>query len=120
MKTSRNDIERDRKQTMCFESSTIGYSTYKLRYGDLFMYKETYTDGTSKWRLAKCHGRIRPNYKTSGRRDWLILAQAMSDNATFTYERWIGSEDVMEITPKEKANKHILAFFQEQEELNYS
>ncbi len=113
METSRQDIERDKKQTHLPESSTLGYSSYKLRYGDLFLYKEHYTDGSHGNRQAKCHGRIRPDHKTSGRREWLILAQAANDMMSFTYERWIDPEDVIETCPKDKANAHILAFFEE-------
>lgn len=118
MKTSRSDIKRDRRQTICPNSSTLGYSGRKLRYGDLFVYREHYIVGGSGLRLAKCHGRVMPLGKIdeSDKLQWFILAQAASNNMQFTYERWVEPEDVEEVLPGRHANKHILAFFEEGEE----
>ena len=118
MKTSRTDVERNKRQSKCFGSTLIGHSTYILKCGDLFLYKERYTDGTEGTRLAKCHGRVRPDHNdaVSDGREWRILAQAASDDMTFTYERWVDPKDVIQITPKNHANKNVIAFFEETED----
>jgi hypothetical protein len=83
-----------------------------LNYGDLFTYTEHYTDGTTGKRLALCHGRIRENANNTGTRDWMILAQAANDLMTFTYERWIAIEDVIETCGKDAADVNIVKFFE--------
>jgi hypothetical protein len=111
MKTSRADIIRNKRQVKVLNSSLIGHSTNILRYGDHFLYKEYYQDKTFHYRLAKCHGQIKPVY--NGR--WLILAQSADWTMTFSYERWIEPNDVIETIPKGKVNSHIEAFFLEKE-----
>jgi len=109
MKTSRMDIEKNKRQIKCFNSTSIGYSTYILTYNDLFSYKETYEDGTFTYRLACCKGQVKP----ANGKEWLILCQASNDMKTFTYERWVKPCNVVEILPKENANQNILKFFDE-------
>ncbi len=118
MKTCRKDIKRDNRETKCLKATLLGYSTYTLKPGDLFSYRESYTDGTSGTRFAKCHGRVRPLNKIdpTDKDQWLILAQAASDMLNFTYERWIDPEDVIEICPMDHASKDILNFFSDKEE----
>lgn len=118
MKTSRTDVERNKQQTLCPNSTSLGYSRWKLRYGHLFLYKEHYTDGTHGVRLAKCHGRIRPDYRTSGKIDWFILAQVTNRMMGSTYERWIKPEDVIETRPPERCDKNILKYFEEREKID--
>lgn len=48
MKTSRKDVTRNKRQVKCFNSTLIGYSTYTLKYGDLFLYKEYLAGGRNK------------------------------------------------------------------------
>lgn len=111
MKTSRTDIDRDKRQTICKDSSILGYSSVVLRCGDLFVYREDYTNGTSQYRLAKCHGRIKGQNESK----WQILAQAASTSMQYTYERWIDPGDVTETIPQAHVNEHIAAFFIERE-----
>ena len=120
MRTMRSDVEINKRQTLLPHVSNIGYSSWKLRYGDLFRYKEHYTDKTFCYRLAKCHGQIKPVNKidSTDKIQWFILAQAASDMMDSTYERWIDPLDVVETLPSKYANKHILEFFIEQEQLN--
>lgn len=113
MKTMRTDVKRDKQQTRCLNSSTLGYSTWKLRCGDLFVYIEHYQDGSTGTRLAKYHGRIKP----TDAQEWFILAQAASDNMQFTYERWIDPKNVLETVPKARTNEHIARFFEEKEKM---
>ena len=119
MKTRRNDVITNRRQSLCFNSISTGYSTYKLRKGDLFLYTEHYSDGTTCPRLGKCHGQIRPieylEEDTRPYKDYYILTQTASSNTQFSYERWIDPNDVVEIIPAAHANKHILAFFEDTE-----
>ena len=119
METSRKDIQRNKQQTICPNSSLIGYSTNKLRYGDLFAYREQSLDGGYVYYFAKCQGRVKPNTQISDSDSigWHILAQTSNTQGvpSFTYERWVLPEDVVSIEPKEHANKHILAYFEERE-----
>jgi hypothetical protein len=108
METHRKDVKRNRRQTICPNSSWLGYSSSKLKYGDLFMYYEYYEDKTTGTRIGKCHGRIKPIAENKS----YILSQSISTNLQFSYERWVDPKDVIEIIPKEKANKNILAFFE--------
>ncbi len=116
MKTQRNDVVRDKRKTFCRNSSFLGYSSYTLKYGDFFIYKEQYEDGRYGLRTAKYHGRIRP--KSEGK--WLILAQSISTMLNHTYERWIDPDDVIETCRKEYMNQHIKDMFEEQERINLS
>ena len=115
MKTSRKDIERNKQQVICINSSWLGYSSNKLRHGDLFTYREVYANGTFSTRLAKCHGQVKPLNRL-GSTDavgWQILAQVSNHEMTNTYERWVPPDEVMVVTPKAHANLHILAYFEE-------
>ncbi len=108
MKTSRSDVKRDNKDTKCFEATLLGHSTYTLRKGDFFRYKEdrTFT------RLARCHGRVKPlNVAGKEKKIWFVLAQAVDDMLTFTYELWIDPKDIMEVVPIEHADENIIEFF---------
>lgn len=114
-KTARTDIDRNQQKTICPNSSMLGYSTRKLRCGDLFLYTKRYTRGATGTRLAKCHGRVKP-YDADDK--WMILAQTASDNMQFTYERWVEPEDVIEIVTKDRTNIHVMRFFEEKEDSN--
>ena len=113
MVTSRNDIERDKKQvTLPYsERLSMGYSRCTLKFGDCFLYKE---HGTKSECLARSHGRIRPH----GSRKWFILAQRANTMMSFTCERWVSPKDVIEIRPEKHCKKSILDFFDGQIELN--
>ena len=116
MKTSRKDVERNKKQVNCPESSYIGYSSTKLRHGDCFLYIENTTTGTFHYRLAKCHGQIKPLAnleKDDPTPQWYILAQSADWTMRYTYERWIDPKDVTEIIPKDRINEHIERFFED-------
>lgn len=119
METMRKDVERNKRQTLVKNSSLLGYSTNMLRYGDMFRYKETYTNGSFSYRNALCHGRIRPLNKINetDKIQWYILAQTVSENMQFTYERWVSPEKVVETVPKDKINQHIKDFFTEKEDI---
>ncbi len=106
MKTSRTDITLNKKVVVCKNSTFIGYSSSKLKYGDFF----TCTDYPGQ--LCKCHGQVKPNDTD----EWVILAQVASSDTQFTYERWIKPESVLKTLPAEKANQNIAAFFIESEE----
>lgn len=118
MKTSRQDIEKNKRKIFCENSTLIGYSSHTLKYGDLFLYWEYCTDGTKGKRLAKCHGQVRPLNKidSTDKLQWFILTQAADHTMKFSYERWIEPKDVIEVIPKDRANKHILIFFEETED----
>lgn len=118
MKTSRTDIKRDKRDTrLDYDNCTmLGYSELTLHYGDCFLYYEHYTDGTKGKRLAKCHGRVRPNDS----KKWFILAQSANDMMSFTYERWIDPKDVCETLLADKVKYGIKAFFWYQESINGS
>ena len=115
MKTMRKDVERNKQQTKCFNSTLIGFSTYKLKYGDMFVYKYP-NDETLH--VAKCHGRIRATFPLNpDRKDgqWHILAQTLSNNMQFSMERWIEPECVIETIPKDRINPHLAELFLEYE-----
>ena len=59
-------------------------------------------------RLARYHGRIRPN--TGG--NWQILAQVASDFMGETCERWIEPADVIETCPADRMRPEIVAIFE--------
>ena len=116
MKTSRTDVERNKQQTRCPNSSISGHSRTKLRFGDLFVYRRKVSHCGAKPIpkdfLARCHGRVKP--PQSG--PWYILAQVANSAMTFSYERWIEPEEVIEIIPAAHTNPHILKFFEETED----
>lgn len=115
MKTSRIDVDRDKKQIFCPNASILGYSRHNLNYSDFFIYKDE-----TGYRLAKCHGQIFPMNKCHGDKEdvfkWWILGQVVSHSFSCTYERWIDPQEVIETIPAEHMNKHIIAFFEEKEE----
>lgn len=86
----------------------------------MFLYKETYTDGTYSCRLGKCYGQVLPlkKIKHSDILKWYILTQTANNMMTFTYERWIDPEQVIEICPEDHANINIKNFFLERENLD--
>lgn len=110
MATMRSDVERDRQLTNVPNSSYIGFSSGKLRYGDFFVVR----DGDCQW-LCRCHGRIRPNGNTrpGELKYWRILAQAAPTHMGWTGERWIDPEDVFETIPAERMDPNIVKFFEE-------
>lgn len=115
MKTARTDIERNKQQTICPNSILLGYSSSKLHFGDLFVYRQKYMLGDEplfKDSLARCHGRVKP--LLSG--PWYILAQVANSAMTHSFERWIEPEEVIETIPAAHANPHILKFFEETED----
>lgn len=115
MKTARTDVERDKRQISCPNSSFLGFSSTTLRFGDFFIYRTQYSRHSEieyKGSFARCHGRVKSTI--SG--PYYILAQVASTNMTFTFERWVTPEQVIEIIPTNHANKHILKFFEETEE----
>lgn len=126
MKTSRQDVTKNKKQTLCRNSTLLGYSTNVLRTGDLFVYNEPrYTAGKPKSLtvfpiLGRCHGQIKPK-KALGKEkiQWYILAQVADKSMTTTFERWIEPKDVTEIIPQIYANKHILDFFEDNYNVNH-
>lgn len=116
MKTSRTDVKRDKRAVkLNYDTcSMLGYSRLTLEKGDCFIYRERHTDGTEGRRLAKSHGRIKPN----GSKKYYILAQATNDMMSFTYERWVEPKDVLETYPKEQVKEGIKTFFEDQIKLN--
>jgi len=122
MQTSRSDVDRRFKpEIFCKNSSSIGYSSMYLKLGDLFIYKERYTDGSFHYRLAKCHGQIKPLNKISESDElkWYVLAQSANWLMTFTYERWIDPEDIVETYDREHVNPNIAKFFEEREKMDF-
>lgn len=117
MKTSRKDITRDKRQSKCLNSTLLGFSSYTLKYGDFFIYEESYTDGTKQKRFAKCHGRVKPE-KSLGNEpvQYYILAQVISFDLRYDMERWIEPKDVIETVPAERMNDHVKKLFIELEE----
>ena len=113
MKTSRNDIEIDRKQVMIKNSSTMGYSRWFLRKGDMFIYKEYYQDGSFHYRQAISHGRVRPlkRIDDTDKLQWFVLAQTISENLQYSYERWIEPENITETIPKKNMSKYSKLLF---------
>lgn len=104
MKTMRTDIERDRKMTICKNSSWIGFSGSKLRYGDFFV--------TNDYRLGRCHGRVKPRaYSADGDWRWKILAQMAAPSMQWTGERWELPEAVIEVIPADRMHEGIIQFF---------
>lgn len=115
MKTSRKDVERNKQQTYCPNSSFIGFSSSKLKYGDMFVYK--YSNDETLY-VAKCHGRIKATFPLNhDRKDtqWHILAQTMSRSMQFSMERWVEPECVIGTIPKDRINPHLDALFLEYE-----
>ena len=111
MKTSRTDVERNKQQSICVNSSWQGFSSNKLRCGDLFTYNEKHIGGIHNTRFAKCHGQIKP--KIGG--TWQILAQVSNDMMTTTFERWVDANDVMAVRPQKEADPNILKYFEAHE-----
>lgn len=116
MKTSRKDIIRDEKDMKIPPNNSYLKYGARLKKGDLFLYKEKYTDGSFGRRLAICHGRVKPNNVIDHEEiKWYILAQVADIMLDVTYERWINPEDVIQITGLKYINRHILEFFKEKE-----
>jgi hypothetical protein len=96
----------------------------------MFTYKEHYEDDGCGRRSALCHGRVSPlggNGLVTGYEvgrlplngdKWYILAQSISDDMQFTYERWIDPEDVQAIVPADRVHPDVRAFLLDRE-LNY-
>ena len=104
MTTMRTDIERDRRQTYLPHSSWVGFSSGNLKYGDFFV--------TNENRLARCHGRVRPNvFSVNKDRSWKILAQVANPSMQWTGEWWIRPEEVIETIPEERMDSSIVEFF---------
>lgn len=110
MKTSRTDIKRDKRIVKCFNSSLLGYSTYTLKAGDVFLFRYK---GDIEHHIARSHGRAKPLNCNK----YHILAQQLSDNLQFSYERWIDPEDVIEIIPAQHVEPLLLEMFKKYEKL---
>jgi hypothetical protein len=111
METIRNDVKRDKREIVVKNSSYQGFSSTRLNKGDMFVYQYIGTPG--EWRYAMCHGRIKPISDEKG--GYLILAQVLSHNLQFSYERWIKPEDVIETIPAERINPLLSCLFLEYE-----
>lgn len=104
MATMRSDIVRNRQMVHCENASWIGFSRSDLRYGDFFL--------TNENRLGRCHGQVKPSAASVDPvKRWHILAQMAAPNMTWTGERWVMPENVIETIPSERMDENIVAFF---------
>ena len=107
LKMSRKDVEIDHKQVKCLQVPCVGYSSYTLKPGMFF----TFRDG-DHLHLARMHHRL---VKTLGPdvhlRD-LIVAQVIVDGFGQNHcERWVEPKDVIETRPIENMPPEIVDLF---------
>lgn len=114
---TRTDVKRSNRIITVRNSSFMGYSTNLLHKGDMFRFKTTMLDGSIIYQNALSHGLIKPLFKIdeNDRIQWYILAQVISDNMRFTYERWIAPEDVVEVIPADRVNPYLKTYFENAE-----
>lgn len=115
MKPGRKDVLQDGKTSICRKSTLIGYSTNKLKPGDMFIFKHPEHD---QFYYGKSFGRIKgtDDGRIKGTDDkWMILTQTLSENLQFSYERWIDPDHVIEIIPACRINKHLNDMFLQHE-----
>ena len=116
IRTSRKDVIKNRGKVRVLNAISIGYSTKKLKYGDFFVYEETYTDGSKERRWGRYHGMI----KSLDSDIWYILSQTCCIGIpTFSYERWVLAGDVVETIPCDKMPKSIIDFMEGDKNLKF-
>lgn len=107
----RNDVIIDKKQVICRNSSLLGYSTCKVRFGMIVRYKNGEFDNM----IGRVAGRIAyaPALgETPVIRNW-ILVMALGPNLTYAMERWVNPDDVIEAYDPSRPDTDILEFITE-------
>lgn len=103
----RTDVTIDRKQVRCPNTSHGGYDKYKAQVGDIVLFNES---GHSL--VGRMIGRIvyaPPCGETPAIRNY-ILVIALSQDMTFSMERWVNPADVMRVQAP-RSHKQVMDYF---------
>jgi hypothetical protein len=117
IKMSRIDATVDSKQVDVPKSSWLGHSRGVLRVGDFFVFRESDTDSV---KLARMHYRLAyaPQIGNDPPATGMIVAQVAHISMTFSMERWVKPEWVIETIPSVVMDEHIRAWFEARIRLN--
>lgn len=96
----RTDVTIDNRAIPCPNAGGFGGGGHgRAKAGHCILYRENHADGTHSERLARVLGRISAaglNYANKPVKGF-ALVMALSNDASFAYERWVDPADIVQV-----------------------